>query len=96
MKFASCEQLNLLWEPKKALDKFKATGFKELPSVKKVLERIKQEEEVTYQGAQLKAYTRATENLLSHKDELVEAMEFCIQNRVASESDETELLIVCN
>ena len=78
---------------KKALDKFKATGFKKLPSVKKVLERIKQEEEeVTYQGAQLKAYTRAIENLQSHKDELVEAMEFCIRNRVASESEETELL----
>ena len=64
---------------KKALDKFKATGFKELPSVKKVLERIKQEEEVTYQGEQLKAYTRAKETFSHTKMNLLKQWNFAFR-----------------
>ena len=64
---------------KKAL---KTLPFEELPNVKKVLGKIKPEEDgsssVTYQGAELTMHNRAVTYLKSHKDEYVEALETCL------------------
>ena len=64
---------------KKSLEKIETVELEELPSIKKVLGRIKEEEVgVIYQGVELKMYDRAMAYLKSHKDECIEALETCL------------------
>ena len=76
---------------KKALDKLKTTRLEELPSVSKVLSRIKQDnEECTYQGADIKLYDQGLSFVKSNYIEWVEAVASCLRCRIKTEH--TELL----
>ena len=56
----------LTMKTKKSLEKIKRTEFEELPSVKKVLGRIKEEDGVvTYQAVEIKKFTLAKTYLKS-------------------------------
>ena len=61
---------------KRSMDKVRESPFEELPTVKKVLERIQQEDgTVSYQTAELKLYEAGLEYFKSHHVEWVEAIE---------------------
>ena len=73
------QAIESVMKTKKSLEKIKTVELEELPSIKKVLGRIKEEEVgVTYQGVELKMYDRAMAYLKSHKDECIEALETCL------------------
>ena len=74
------------------LCKVKESPFEELPTVKKVLERIQQEDgTVTYQSAELKLYENGLEYIKSHHVEWAETIEACLLQRLRSQSPELEL-----
>ena len=78
---------------KRSMDKVRETPFEELPTVKKVLERIQQEDgTVSYQTAELKLYEAGLEYIKSHHVEWVEAIKACLLQRLKSQSPELELL----
>ena len=78
---------------KRSMDKVRETPFEELPTVKKVLERIQQEDgTVSYQTAELKLYEAGLEYIKSHHVEWVEAIEACLLQRLKSQTPELELL----
>jgi hypothetical protein len=75
--------IEVLMKTKKSLDKLRSTPFEELPSVKKVLGRVKDEAGcVTYQGQDLKMHTQGLTFLKAHQIEWFEAVDSCIENRV--------------
>ena len=76
---------------KKSLDNLKSTPFEELPTVKKVLARVKEEAgSIAYQGQDLKRHTEGLTFLKAHQIEWFEAVDSCIQNRV--KTGEAEML----
>ena len=77
---------------KSALEKLKATPFKELPTISKVLARGKQEQDgsFTYQGYVVKRFVNGIEYFSSNFATLVEGVLSCIRNRIRSQ--ETEIL----
>ena len=64
----------------KALDKLKATPFNELPTVKKVLTRGKEEPDgsITYQGVDIKTYQAGIEYFEANHADLIECVEICL------------------
>ena len=78
---------------KKSLDKIKAATLEEMPIVKKVLARVKQEgESITYQGADLKKHSQALVFMKSNHVQWVEAVAACLLNRVKKQDAELRLL----
>ena len=81
---------------KQSLDKIKVVSFEELPTVKKVLGRVKQDDvdatSVSYQSAELKRYEQAIEFVKYNRITWVEAIEACLLNRLKSQAPELELL----
>ena len=77
---------------KKALDKLKATPFKELPTIKKILTRGKEEANgsFTYQGIEVKKYKAGMEYFSVNYASFVESVEKCLRSRIKSQ--DTELL----
>ena len=84
--------IEAVMKTKKSLEKVKSTPFQDLPSVKKLLGRIKHEEDgsVAYQRVEITHYDRARTYLELHKDEYVEALETCLRDRI--QRQDTELL----
>ena len=84
--------IEAVMKTKKSLEKIKTTPFEDLPSVKKVLGRIKHEDNgsTSYQGVELTHFDRARTHLEVHKDEYVEALETCLRNRI--QVHDTDLL----
>ena len=63
------------------MDEIKATSFEELPTVKKVLERIQHGEsdlDITYQSAEINRCELAIEYIKSNHVQWVEAIEVCL------------------
>ena len=78
---------------KKSMDKMKEAVFEELPTMKKVLERVQQAEgSVTYQAAELKNHTQALVFMRSHYVEWVQAVEDCLLKRLKTQAPELQLL----
>ena len=78
---------------KKSLDKIKATTLEEMPTVKKVLVRAKQEgESIMYQGADLKTRSQALVFMKSNHVQWVEAVAVCLLNHVKTQEAELRLL----
>ena len=76
---------------KKSLDKLKLTTFEELPTVKMVLSRIKEEDgSNTYQGVVLKRHDQSIAYLKGQTQGWIEALETCLRNRIRN--NEVELL----
>ena len=74
-----------------ANEKVKSTAFQELPTVKKVLSRIKHESgSVSYQGVDLTKHNPSLEFLKSHHHEYVDSVQACLRNRVKAQN--TDLL----
>ena len=85
------QAIEVLMKTKKNLDMLKSTPFEELPSVKKVLSRIKEDAgSITYQGQDLTRHEEGITFLNTHQIEYFEAVDTCIQNRV--KTGETEIL----
>ena len=85
------QAIEVLMKTKKNLDKLKSTPFEELPSVKKVLSRVKEDAgSITYQGQDLTRHEEGITFLKTHQIEYFEAVDACIQNRV--KIGETEIL----
>ena len=67
----------------KAIDKFSTTAFDDLPTVKKVITRIQHSHGVaSYQGAELADHETSVAYLKSHKDQYVEKLVSCLNDRV--------------
>ena len=85
-----------VFKVKQSMDKLKAASFEELPTVKKVLERIQQDDLedtcVTYQSAELKRYVPAIEYLKANHIQWVESIEACMLQCLKSQAPELELL----
>ena len=81
---------------KKSMDKMKAVSYEELLTVKKVLERVQQDDtdghSPSYQKAELKQHDRALEFMKSHYVQWVAAIEACILKRLKTQAPELELL----
>ena len=72
-----------LLKTKKNLDNLKTTSFDNLPTVKKVLNRIKRNDGlVTYQEAEVRNYEGACSFLRSHQAEYMEAVQTCLRDRL--------------
>lgn len=85
--------IEAVMKTKKSLDTMKAVPFEELPTVRKVLARVKQEGgSVTYQGAELKMHSEALVFLKSRYVQWVNAVEACLLNRVKTQDAELALL----
>ena len=85
------QAIEVLMKTKKILEKLKSTPFEELPSVKKVLSRVKEDAgSITYQGQDLTRHEEGITFLKTHQIEYFEAVDACIQNRV--KTGETEIL----
>ena len=69
------------------MDKVRETPFEELPTGKKVLERIQRKDgTLSYQTAELKFYKNGLEYIKSHHVEWVEAIEACLLQRLRSQT----------
>ena len=81
-----------VFKTKKALDKLITVQFEELPSVKKVLAQVQEEESGSYiyQGIELKGHDGALTYLKTHYTVWIEAVEKCLRERMRSQ--DTELL----
>ena len=77
---------------KKALDKLKATSFKELPTIEKVLARSEEEANgcFSYQGIKVKKYKPGMEYFSVNYASFVESLEKCLCSRIKSQ--DTEIL----
>ena len=86
------QAIESIMKTKKGLENIKSVAFNELPTVKKVTGRIKQDENgiVTYQGSDLKKYAGALTFLKAHYVEWTEAVENCLREHIKSQH--TELL----
>ena len=85
------QAIEVLMKTKKNLDKLKSIPFEELPSVKKVFSRIKEDAgSITYQGQDLTRNEEGITFLKTHQIEYFEAVDACIQNRI--KTGETEIL----
>ena len=74
-----------------ANEKVKGTPFEELPTVKKILSKIKQKNgSVTHQGVEVTKYDQAIVFLKFHHPEYVKLVQACLRNRIKVQS--TELL----
>ena len=84
--------IEAVFKTKKALDKLTTVQFEELPSVKKMLARVQEEEDGSYlyQGIELKGHDRALIYLKAHYTTWIEAVEKCPQHRMRAQY--TELL----
>ena len=85
-----------VFKVKQLMDKLKTTSFEELPTVKKVLERIQRDEldstSITYQSAESKRYEPAIEYLKANHVQWVGSIEACMLQRLKSQAPELELL----
>jgi len=78
---------------KKSMDKLRETPFEELSTVKKVLERIQQENgSISYQATELKLHDQGLEYIKSHYVEWVESIEACLLHRLKTQAPELQLL----
>ena len=78
---------------KRSMDKVRETPFEELPTVKKILERIQQGDgSVSYQAAELTLYDAGLEFIKSHHVEWVESVEACLLQRLKTQAPELKLL----
>ena len=81
---------------KRSMDKTKAASFEELPTVKKVQERIQQDDldssSAMYQSGELKRYDQALEYMKFNYVQWVEAVEGCILQPLKAQAPELELL----
>jgi hypothetical protein len=77
-----CWSIESLLKTKKNLDSLKTTTFEDLPSVKKVINRIKQDGITTYQRAEITNYEGAISFLRSHQADYMEAVQDCLRDRV--------------
>ena len=83
--------IDSVMKAKTTIDKLKTKPFNELPSVAKVLDRVKNEEDGHfYQGIQLKDYNSGLVFLQSHCSEWVVALEECLRKRL--QYQDTDLL----
>ena len=86
--------MEVFLKTKKAMEKVKVTPFNELPTVKKVCMRMKEDEndttKCTYQGTEVTKYKEALEIYSYHYSEYVENVQVCILNRIKASS--TDLL----
>lgn len=83
--------IDSVMKTKATMDKLKAKPFHDFPSVAKVLDRVKHEEDGHYyQGIQLKDYDNGLQYLRSHYTEWVVALEECLRHRL--QFQDTELL----
>ena len=71
-----------------AIEKVKATGVENLPTVRMVCSWVKQEG--TYQGADLTSYSEAVAYFTAHHHEYTDSILACLKRRKANE--ESELL----
>ena len=85
--------IEAVFKTKRCLDKLATVQFEELPSVKKVLGQIREEEDGSYiyQGIELKCHDRALAYLKDHYTVWIEAVKKCLRERMRSQ--DTELLI---
>ena len=75
----------------KAIEKVKATTVENLPTVKNVCSRVKQEgSSYVYQGADLTSYSEAVAYFTAHHHEYTDSILSCLNRRMANE--ESELL----
>ena len=75
------------------MEKLREIPFEELPTVKKVLERIEQEDRsVSYPAAERKLYDQGLEYIKSHRVQWVESIEACLLQRLKTHAPELELL----
>ena len=82
-----------VFKVKRSMEKTKETSFEELPTVKKVRERVQQDgTSVTYQSAELKRYNESFVFLKSNHPKWVKAVEDCILKRLKAQAPELELL----
>ena len=82
---------------KRSMDKGRETPFEELPTVKKVLERILGKDgTLFYQTAELKFYEDGLEYIKSHHVEWVEAIEACLLQRLRSLSPLRKPILTCH
>ena len=81
------QAIESMMKTKKALDKLKSTPFKELPTIKKVLTRGKEELDglFTYQGVEIKKYQAGFEYFDANHNTLIESIENCLRNRIRSQ-----------
>jgi hypothetical protein len=78
---------------KTALEKLKVTPFLELPTVDRLMGRLKIDgDSVTYQQADLKRYKDGLSFVQNHYKEWTEAVESCLLSRLRSNPDELQLL----
>ena len=83
------QAIECVFKVKRSMDKIKAASFEELPTVKKVLERIQHGDlDITYQSAEINRYELAIDNRI----QWVEAIEACLLQRLKSQASELELL----
>ena len=78
---------------KRSMEKLREIPFEGLPTVKKVLERIEQEDRsVSYPAAELKLYDQGLKYIKSHRVQWVESIEACLLQRLKTHAPELELL----
>ena len=83
--------IEVIMKTKKAQERVKSSPFEDLPTVKKVLARVKEEDGlVTYQGQDIKKHEEGLTFLKAHYTQWVDSVESCLQNRV--KTGEVELL----
>ena len=72
----------------KVVDKLKEASFEDLPTVKKVMARIKNDEcdSTTYQGVDLKKYDKGLTFLKRHHREYADLVQDCLRTRVKVQS----------
>ena len=72
----------------KAIEKVKATAVENLPTVRKVCSRVKQEgSSYVYQGADLTSYSEAVAYFTAHHPEYTDSIS-CLKHRMANEESE--------
>ena len=85
------DAIEALLKTSKTVEKLKTLSFKELPTVKRVLSRIKDDDNIdmiTYQSVQLTRYEDGMSFVERHKNEKMESVLACLKNRIRSHHPE--------
>ena len=83
------QALESILKTSKAVEKVKETAFEDLPSVRKVHLRIKQDDSTyTYQGADLFGYTEAIAYFTNHHQKHTDLVQSCLKERMTSQENE--------
>ena len=73
--------INALVKAAQSLDAMKSTNLSDLPTVKKILSRIKEQDtETTYQGVHISKLTEAKRSLVESKNSCTESICLCLKN----------------